>query len=165
MEKKYSDRELAELVDKATKRGAVLAILHFDAHGKEPEAPKTTLVEFISNLSREKGFLYCKGEIDAPVETGGMYSSCAEVRVLAASFGDLVNAALKYGPIGVVLEKPAKIVLGLDEAQNLLVDVSDVAQDYAKFIYEKTLKGEDLLEFQKKLSARAELGKKLLEKK
>ncbi len=61
------------------------------------------------------------------------------------------------------LIKPDKIVLTLDEAQNVIVDASNISQDYAKYIYEKTLTGGDLDLFHRKIAARAELGKKLLE--
>ncbi len=80
--KKYTERELDELFDKATKRGAVLATLHFDSHGKDAEAVRSSLVEFVARLTKEKGVLYCKGKVEAAVETGGLYSSCAEVTML-----------------------------------------------------------------------------------
>ncbi len=162
--KKYSEADLEGLFEKAVQRGAVLAILHFDAHGKDAEAVKNSLVEFVGRLSKEKGIIYCRGEVEAAIESGDLYSSCAEVKTLAETFNDLVSVSLKYGPIAVELLKPEKIVLPLDEAQNLLVDASMVSQEYAKFIYEKTLKGEELDRFHKQLAARAEFGKKLLKK-
>jgi len=163
--KKYSERDLDELFDKAAKRGAVLSTLHFDSHGKDAGAVKNSLIDFIARLSKEKGVLYCRGEVEAAIESGDLYSSCAEVRLLTDNYANLVNVSLKYGPIAVEILKPDKIVLTLDEAQNVIVDASNISQDYAKYIYEKTLTGEDLRLFHEKIAARAELGRKILEEK
>ena len=162
--RKYSDADLEALVEKATSRGAVLSVVHFDAHGKDAEAVKNSLVELVAKLSKEKGMIYCRGQVEEALESENLYSSCAEVKVLVGGFNDLVNVALKYGPIAVEIVKPNKITLPLDEAQNIIVDASKISQEYAKFILEKTLSGEELQRFQKQLVARAEFGKKLLEK-
>jgi hypothetical protein len=85
--------------------------------------------------------------------------------MLTSTYAELVNIALKYGPIAVEILKPDKIALTLDEAQNIIVDASNVCSSDLKYIYEKTLTGEDLRLFHEKLAAKAELGKKISEEK
>lgn len=158
------ERELEELIDKATKEGAVYAILHFDAHGKDKEAVKHSLVDFVGRLTKEPGVIYCKGNIEESIEYHELYSSYTEVEIIVDSFSTLVRIAVKYGPIAVEIEKPDEIKLTIEEAQGLVLDVSQAAQDYTTFILKKTLKPEERKNIELQLKRRAEIGKMLKEK-
>jgi len=161
--KKYEDveeDELEELIGKACKRGAVYAVMHFDAHGSDEKAVKDSLVDFISRLTNEKGVVYCKGEIEPALEKDGMHSSCAEVKVLGAHFNALLNLALKYGPIAVEILQPKELKLDVQEAQSLLLDASQATQEYSQYILEKTLSEDDLRALQQRVKRRAELGER-----
>src|SRR3989344_2722117 len=57
------ERKLEELFKEAVRYGAVLSLFHFDAHAKEPNAVKDSLVDFVSRMTKEEGVLYCKAEI------------------------------------------------------------------------------------------------------
>lgn len=158
------EKKLEDLFKQAVSRGAVLALYHFDAHGKDPEAVKNSLIEFVSRLSNERGVLYCKGEIEAAIEREGMFSCASEVKILGENLNVLLNLALRYGPIAIEVLAPSEKKLDVQEIQNLLLDASQTSQDYANYILEKLMKPEDYSTLQQKLARRAELGKQLKEK-
>jgi len=159
------ERRLDELFDQACRQGAVLAVFHFDAHSRDAESVKSTLVDFVGRMSKESGLVYCKGEIDSRVlEKDGLFSTTAEVTVLGESLRTLLDLSLKYGPVAIEILKPNEVRLTMEEVQNLLVDASLIAQEYASYILQHALKGQELEDYKKRLERRAELGKELLEK-
>lgn len=160
-----SEEELEELFEKACRQGAVLCMLHFDAHGPDKKAVEDSLVGFVARLTKERGVLYCKGEVEEAIESEQLYSSCTEVKVLTESYEDLLNVALRYGPIAVEILQPQKgITLNTEEAQGCLLDASQVAQDYTNYVMEKLMKKDDFEKFQENLKRRAEFGAHLREK-
>ncbi|MFH1780244.1 MAG: hypothetical protein ABH803_03850 [Candidatus Micrarchaeota archaeon] len=159
-----SKEEIEDLINDACGKGAVLALFYFDAHAKNEETVKTSLVDFMDRISKEKGVLYCTGEIEPALEKDGMYSSATETRILADRFETLVILALKYGPIALEIIKPTSIKINADEMQGILVDASQITQEFTEYILKNTLKGDSKEEFDKRLSARIELGKKIVEK-
>ena len=160
----FDEKKLEDLFKQAAQRGAVLALYHFDAHGKDQETVKNTLIEFVSRLSNEPGVLYCKGEIEAAIEREGMFSCASEVKILGENLNVLFNLALRYGPIAIEVLAPNEMRLDVQEIQNLLLDASQTSQDYANYILEKLVKPEDREMLQQKIQRRAELGKQLKEK-
>ncbi len=156
-----TERDLDELFKEAARRGAVLAVMHFDAHGRTPEFAKNFLVEFISRLTKEPGVLYCKGEIEAALESEGVYSTCSEVRVLVERLSVLFDVAMRYGPIAVEIVEPQEFKLDLQETQNLILDVSKMSMDYSRYILEKTMKPEEAAFLREKALRRAEFGRQL----
>jgi len=163
---KPSQKDVEKLMDDATKVGAVKAVLYFDAQGTDKEALQNSLVDFIGRLTKEKGVLYCSGEIAGAVEADdkGNYSTYSEVQILTKNFSVLHNIALTYGPVSIEIAKPAEIKLNLDEAQAVLLDASQSSQDFVNYIMDKTLKPEDKAKHAEQLKRRAELGKELREK-
>ncbi len=145
--KQYSERELEDLFVRATEKGAVLALLHFDSHGEDPATVRASLVDHISQLSQEKTLLYCKGEVEkteegeylerVTAEDGTarepvmkkMHSTFAQVKVLATNFHALHDICFRYLPMGVEVLAPRKITLDLEQAQGVLVDAGVAAQD------------------------------------
>ena len=172
MEKQYSAQEVERLIVETTRHGAVYASLYFDAHGKSEDAVKNTLIDFVDRLSKEKGVLYCVGEILPPIsreqKEGGeetkIFSTSSEVKVLAENFVVLLNICLRFAPVGAQINAPAEIRLPLEEAQSVLLDASQSTQEYSAYILKKVLKPEEFKEVEEKLARRAELGKQLLEK-
>ncbi|NUN11659.1 hypothetical protein HUU53_03360 [Candidatus Micrarchaeota archaeon] len=163
--KNVSESELKELINKACERGAVLALFHFDAHGRDAEGVRNALVDFLDKISKEKGVLYCTGEITPPLEKDGYYSSTTEAKILGDKFETLLILSLKYGPIATEILQPSSIKLSIDEMQGLLVDASQVTQEYTEYILKNILKGEEKENYHKKLELRAEAGKKIVEEK
>ncbi len=162
--KEVSEAELDALFEKAAKEGAVLALLHFDAHGPDEKTVRDLLVDSVSRLTKEPGVIYCKGEIEESIQSQELYSSCAEVKVMAESFQDILNVCLKYTPIAAEILKPNEIRLSLEEAQSCLLDASQTSQDYTNYVLQKVLPPEELQKFNEKLKRHAEIGAKLVEK-
>lgn len=162
--KNITEKDLEALFDEATKRGAVLAHLFFDAHGPTEESVRNSLVDLVSRISQEKGVLYCRGEVEKAVEKDGLLSSFTEVKILCDHFITLVNVALKYGPVASDLVKPKEVRLELDEAQRLLLDISQASQDYTTYILSNVLPESERVQLQEQVKRRAEFGKELREK-
>jgi hypothetical protein len=162
--KDLSERELDSLSEEASKHGAVLAALHFDAQGKDEQAVRDALVDLVSRLSKENGVLYCKGAIEETIKLDdGMYSSYVEVKVLVENFSHLLAISLRFGPVSAEILKPSRISLELEDAHALLLEASQTAQDYARYMLERVMSPEEKAKFQARMKARAEMGKKLKE--
>lgn len=162
MEKK---RSVSEITDEAVADGGYLALVYFDLHAKTADGVKNLMVGFIGRLTKEPGVIYAVGEIDQPLEKGGVFSTWSEVKLLARDFSTLVKISSQYSPIGIEIIRPGRVSLDLGEAQGLLLDISQTSQNFTRLIMDRVLSKEEVAEYQKKMEARAELGKKLLEKK
>ncbi len=156
-----NEEELMQLMAEASKRGAVHAKFFTDAHGKDKKATEDLLIELTSRITKEKGVLYCKGEIEKSIEAGDLYSSFATIEILTSNFNHLVNLFVKYAPGGVEILAPATLSIPAKEAQDILLDVSQAAQQYSTFIFEKSMTPQQKQEFQEKLKRKAEHGAKL----
>jgi len=99
-----------------------------------------------------------------PLEKNGVFSTWAEVKLLVEDFATLVKIAIQYSPIGFEILKPDSVSLSIGQAQSILLDISDASNKFTSFIFEKVLSKEEIEEYKKKLQARYELGKKLIEK-
>lgn len=154
-----------QVLEQAIARGGIVALMYFDISTNEKDAVQRMLAELIEKISKEPGIASCVGEIDEPIEMDKMWVSSAEVTMLAKSFVYLAGVAIRYGPIGIEVLRPSEIKLSLGEAQSLLLNISQVGQEFTNFIMQKMMSEEEKEAFAKKLAARAEMGKKLLEKK
>ena len=158
-------KSVEEMTDEAIRGGGYLSMLYFDLHSKSEEEVKNIMVGFIGKLTKENGVIYAVGEIDSPVEKDGVFSTWAEVKLLAQDFSTLVRLSTQYSPIGVEILRPSEVRLTLGEAQSALLDIAQTSQNFTRLIMERVLSKEEVGEYQKKMLSRAELGKKLLEKK
>ncbi len=159
-----TERDLDDLFKEASKRGAVLAIMHFDAHGRSADFAKNFLVDFLSRLSKESGVLYCKGEVESELERDGVFSTCSEVKILVERLSVLFDVAMRYGPIAVEIIEPTEFKLDVQETQDLILDASRMSMDYSKYILDRAIKPEEAQFLQEKMTRRAEFGKQLSEK-
>ena len=157
-------KSVDQITDNAISDGGYLALVYFDLHAKTADEVKNIMVGFIGKLTREKGVIYAVGEIDSPMEKEGLFSTWAEVKLLASDFATLVRVAAQYSPIGVEILRPDKVELALGDAQGVLLDVSQTSQNFTRMIMERMLSKEEVESYRAKMSSRAELGKKLLEK-
>ena len=153
-----------QLLDQAVAKGGIVAVMYFDLSNKEKETVQQMLAELVGKISKEPGITSCVGEIDEPIEMENIWVSSSEVTVLAKNFSYLAAAVIRYGPIGVEVLKPNEIKLSLGEAQSLLLNISQVGQEFTNYIIQKMMSEEEKATLAKKLAARAEMGKKLLEK-
>ena len=159
------EKSVDEITDTAIREGGYLANVYFDLHSKSADEVKHLMVGFVSKLSKERGVIYAVGEIDKPVEKDGIFSTWAEVKLLAQDFAALVRVCVQYSPVGVEILRPEEVRLPLGDAQSILLDLSQTSLNFTRLIMEKVLSKEEAGEYEKKVSARAELGKKLLERK
>ncbi|MFH1106382.1 MAG: hypothetical protein V1787_00650 [Candidatus Micrarchaeota archaeon] len=168
-EKNYTEAELNQLFRDAGKRGAVLALLHFDAYGRDKEVIRQAIVEMVSSVTREPGVIYAKGEVEEVREGKDKdgnteFSTYTEVKVLFASLSRALSLCLKYAPVAVEILEPAELKLNAEEIQNIMLDASSISQQYTNFYMKKLLSKEELADFQDHLKKRAEEGRRLLEK-
>ncbi len=165
--KTYTEKELEQLIRETTKYGAVHVHLFFDAHGKDREAVQASLVEFLSRLTKEKGILYCKGEVMEPFsrelgEEEG-FTTSAQVNLLAENFNVLHDICLRYTPVALEIQSPSRITLSHEEAHALLLDASTSSAQYSQYILQQALKPEEYKKLEEQMQRRTELGRQLME--
>ncbi len=158
------ERKLEPLFKEAVGYGAVHAIMHFDAHSKEANAVKDSLVDFLSRLTKEEGVLYCKGEIEEVVgsESEG-FSSAAEVKILTDSFPTLLRISMRYGPVALEIMEPKELKLTVLEMQDLLLSASEISKQYASYVVEKIWGKEELDKYRERVMKQMEEGRRLRE--
>ena len=159
------EKSVDEMTDDAVREGGYLAMVYFDLHATQAEAVKNIMVSFIAKLTREPGVIYAVGEIDQPAEKDGIFSTWAEVKLLAEDFPTLVRIASQYSPIGIEILRPEEVKMTLGEAQGSLLDISQTSQNFTRLIMERMLTDSEKKDYATKMLQRIELGKKLFEKK
>ncbi len=158
-------KSLEEIVREKVSEGGIHATLYFDVHGNSVEALRNIMVDFVGRLSKERGVVFAIGEIEKPIEDGDLHSTYGEVRVLTEDFAGMVNVCINYGPVGVEILDPLGVKLTAGEAQTVLLNVSTASQNFTKLLMEKVLSPQEKALMQRKLDARAKIGKMLLERK
>ena len=157
--------EVEKVTSKTIKDGGVLAVLYFDIHTKSKDKAQHIGAGFVEQLLKEPGVVYAVGEIDEPLQDGEMFSTYVQVKILVSGFQHLVNICAIHSPFNVEILRPDEIRLALSQAHEMLIGISTVTGDYKKYIIEKTSTPEELQRYQRILEKKAELGKKILEKK
>ncbi|MFH1394447.1 MAG: hypothetical protein ABII71_03750 [Candidatus Micrarchaeota archaeon] len=158
----------AEKLTKDTiNNGGVLALLYFDIHAKDKEAVQTLGAGFVKHLLENPGVAFALGEIDEPVEAeeGQNCSSSIEVKLLTKDFLTLANICMENSPFTVEILRPDTIELPLDKAHHLLGNIAATTAEYKRMILTKVASPAEMAEFQKQMKARAEMGKRILQKK
>ncbi len=155
-------KSVEQLTEDTVKEGGILSLLYFDIHGKDREGIKSTMVEFIGKLTREPGVVYAVGKVMDSIEYEEGFATSAEVKLLTKDFLTLLNVGLRYGPIGAEILQPHEIRIGLGEAQNTVLSVSQTSHEFSTYVVQKLMKEEEKEALNRKLQKRAELGKKLL---
>jgi len=159
--------DVKKVTEETIKNGGVQAMLYFDLHAVSKEAAQQLGTGFVNHLIKTPGVIYALGEIDEPISggEGKNFSTSISVKILVKDFNTLGILCLTHSPFTVEILKPDEIRLPLNQAHELLSTMSATAAEYKKYILTKIAKPEELAEFQKQLEIRAELGKKILEKK
>ena len=155
------ERKLESLFKEAGRYGAVLSLMHFDAHGKESQKVKDSLVDFLSRLAKEQGVLYCKGEIEDVLDDGqGNFSSNAEVKILCENFPKTLEISMRYGPVAIEVLEPGEIKLSIQEMQDVLLRASALSKEYASFVVNKIWGPEELERFKERTQKQIEEARK-----
>ncbi len=156
--------QLKQVITEACTRGAVHVNLYLDAHGPEKQPTEDVLIELISKLTKEKGVLYCKGEIESSMETEKLHSSFATVEIVTSNFNHLVKIFLRYAPASLeILEPNDKLSIPIKEAQDILLDAGQSTQMYSSFVLQSSMTAEQKADFQERLKRKAEYGLKMRE--
>jgi hypothetical protein len=157
----------AERIKKETiEKGGVLAKFYFDVHSNKKEILKNLMLELISNnILKEEGVVYAYGTIDEPIENNGLFSTNAEVTILAKGFLPLLNIAIKYSPFGVEILEPYQKSFNAQELQEILLRVSEISSNFAQYVLDRVLSPEEKEELNKKILNRSELAKKFFQNK
>ncbi len=156
-----NEAQLKQLISEACQRGAMHAKLFVDAHGPDKKATEDVLIDLINQVTKEKGVLYCKGEIESSIEANELYTAFSEIEVVTANFNTLVNLALRYAPAGVEILEPDNLSLSMKECQDILLDASQSSQMYSKFILENSMNEAQKVDFAERIKRKAEYGAKL----
>ena len=159
--------EVDIVTEENIRNGGILAKLYFDMQHKEKDKLKPLMVDLINNrLLKENGVIYCYGTIAEPIEGKDTFITNARVTLLTQNFTALVNIVFNYAPAGIEIIKPEKSVeFKIAELQGILLDISQISVGYSKYILERVLTPAEKEDIAKSLESRAELGKKMLEKK
>ncbi len=159
--------DVKKVTEKTIKEGGVQAMLYFDLHAASKEAAQQLGTGFVNHLIKTPGVIYALAEIDEPIggEEGKNYSTSIAVKILTKDFLTLASLCLTHSPFNVEILKPDGIRLPLNEVHELLGIMAAATAEYKKYIISKIAKPEELEEMQRQLKIRAELGKKILEKK
>ena len=108
-------KSVDEITSDAIEDGGYLCLLYFDMHASSEEQVKNIMVGFIAKLTKEPGVIYALGEIDKPIVHDNLFSSSAEVKLLAHDFVTLTRICSSYAPIGIEILRPhePKLTLGV----------------------------------------------------
>ena len=156
-------------IDKLTKdtiaKGGVLAMLYFDLHGTSKETLQALGAGFVDKVLKEHGVVYALGEISDPIEQEKLFSTSFQVKLLTKSFADLTRLCASYSPFSVEILRPDKLELSVEQAHELLVQLSNATYEYKKYILERVAKPEEAERYKQSLKNKIEVGKKILEMK
>ncbi len=159
--------DVEKVTEEKIRAGGLLVKFYFDMQHKEKEKLQPLLVDLINErLMKEPGVVYVYGSVEEPLEKEGVFITSAMITVLFDKFMPLLSIAFRYAPAGIEILKPEKEMhFKTGELQSMLMDMSALSIGYSQFMLEKVLKPDELIEIKRQLENRAELGKKLLEKK
>jgi hypothetical protein len=157
--------EVDNLTEKIVGEGGVLALLYFDLHGTNKDSLVQLGTGLVQKILKQDGVVFARGEIDEPMETEGMFSTSLELKVLTEDVVSLAQICSDFSPFSLELLEPQEFRIPVPHMQDLFMFVSSTSHDYKKYILQKLSPPEKGAEYAKNLHARAELGKKLLEKK
>lgn len=158
-------KDLNSLIKKTVNDGGVLALLYFDLHGTDKETLVQLGAGLVQKILKEEGVVFAKGEIDEPMENEKLFSTSIEMKVLTKDLSSLAGLCSNFCPFSLEVLEPQEIRLDTSHMQDLLMYISSSSHDYKKYIIEKLSTPQTRAEYAKNIKNRAEIGKKLLEKK
>ena len=157
--------EVDKLTEKTVEEGGVLALLYFDIHGTEKDTLVQLSTGMVKKILEQPGVVFARGDIDEPMESEGLFSTSLELKVLTQNVASLAELCANFSPFSLEILEPQEFRVPVPHMQDLFMFISSHTHDYKKYILQKMSPPEKGAEYAKNLHARAELGKKLLEKK
>lgn len=135
------DEKIRELIEDS---GWINMSMIIEVQGNDPGHVKDALEKMAEKIKNEKNIKVYATDFDETKEVKEKwYSLNLEIKLAARDFSHLTNLALLYSPSVVeILEPKDSIKIPIGEAQNILVDISNVVTALAQavFIQEGRLK-------------------------
>lgn len=158
--------EMNKLTEDTISAGGVLLRFYFDMQNKDKDKLQPLLVDLINErLLKEKGVVYCYGAIEEPLEFEGLYSTSATVTILLENMRSAIMVVFRYAPVGIELIQPIRAIsMKASDVQGMLMDISQTADNYSRYILQSVLTEEQRQNLNKDILKRAEHGKQLIEK-
>ncbi len=95
-----------------------------------------------------------------------MFTTSLELRVLVQDVTALAQLCVNFSPFSIEILEPHQFKVSIAHMQDLFMFIASTSHDYKKYILQNKLSTpEQQEEYAKNLKRRADLGKKLLEKK
>ena len=156
-----------KLTRDTVKEGGVLALLYFDIHAATKEAVQDLGTGFINEIIHKPGVVFALGEIEEPMNNGEgkNWSTSIELKILVKDFATLAGLCMAHSPFSIEILRPDEIKFSVTDAQTVLGTISAASAEYKKFILTNLAKPEHMAGIHETLAKRAEMGKRLLEKK
>ena len=156
-----------KLTRDTVKEGGILAMLYFDIHAATKEAVQDLGTGFINETIHKPGVVFALGEIEEPMDNGQgkNWSSAIEIKILVKDFATLAGLCMAHSPFSVEILRPDEIKLSLDDAHTVLGTISSASAEYKRYILTNLAKPEHMAGIHETLAKRAEMGKKLMERK
>ncbi len=154
--------DVQKVTDDKINSGGILLKLYFDMHSKDKEKLQPLLVDLVNNrLLKEPGVVYCFGAIEEPLEIEGMFTTSATVTVLFENVRSAITMVFRYAPVGIEMMQPTKDMnLKPSEVQSILMDISQTASNYSKYILQNVMSDEQRTSLAKDIDSRTEEGKR-----
>lgn len=159
--------EMDKITEEKIQNGGVLLKFYFDMKNKDKEKLQPLLVDLVNeHLLKENGVVYCYGSIEEPIEMDDLYSTSAMVTVLFESLRHSAVVAFRYAPAGIELINPSKgINLDPSNIQGLLMDLSQISNDYSAYILQNVLTVEQRAQLGSSIEDRIKHGQTLMDEK
>ncbi len=107
-----------------------------EVQGNDKEHVKKSLEDLVGRLKQEKGVDIHEEKYDEMRELDkNLYSYNVELKFLAKDFSVLTHLALLYSPSSVEIYDPSKITIPVGDAQNMLIDISNVVTSLAHAMF------------------------------
>ncbi len=158
--------EVDRLTEKTVDEGGVLALLYFDIHGSDKDNIVQLGTGMLQKILKEQGVVFARMEIDEPIESDGMFSTSLELRVLVQEVTVLAALCANFSPFSLEILEPQQFKIPITHMQDLFMFIASTAHDYKKYILQNKLATpQQQEEYAKTLKRRADLGKRILDKK
>ncbi len=159
--------EMNKVTEDTLSAGGILLKFYFDMHNKEEDKLQPILVDLINeHLLKERGVVYCYGTIEEPIKIEGLYSTSATVTILFKNIRSAIMVVFNYAPVGIEFIEPTKaIIIKPADVQGMLMDISQTADNYSRYMLQNVLTEEQRTKLSKDISKRVEHGKQMIDDK
>lgn len=130
---KLSEKQ-RELIDDA---GWINTSIIIEVQGNDKEHTRNALEKIVERLKEEKGVdVYDVHYDDLHELEGNWFALNTEIKFIAKDFGTLSRIALLYSPAAAeILEPQKELKISVGDAQNILVDISEVVSSLAHTVF------------------------------